>query len=161
MTQVPKTPIYPPAGFFRRLGALFYDSLIVIALEMIAVGLVIAILEALVATGFMSYGPYIDAADMLTHHPIVNPIFLGYIATVWIGFFVFFWTRAGQTLGMRAWKIAIQNEQGGAITITQSFIRLATSAFGLANLIVLFDPQKRGFQDIWANTRLVVLPKAN
>jgi uncharacterized RDD family membrane protein YckC len=161
MTKASKTQTYPPAGFFRRLGALFYDSLVVIALEMIAVGLVIAVLEALVAARLISYAPYIDAADMLTHHPILNPIFLCYIITVWVGFFVFFWTRAGQTLGMRAWKIAIQNDHGAAITITQSLIRLATSAFGLGNILALFDPQKRGFQDIWANTQLVVLPKAN
>ena len=35
----------------RRLGALFYDALIVIAIEMMAAGIVIAVLHALVAMG--------------------------------------------------------------------------------------------------------------
>ncbi|EVT76229.1 RDD family protein, partial [Vibrio parahaemolyticus V-223/04] len=65
-----------------------------------------------------------------------------YLAVVWIYFFVFFWTRAGQTLGMRAWKMQILNAKDGApITATQALIRLATSGFGLANLTVPIDPQ--------------------
>ncbi|WP_029846247.1 RDD family protein, partial [Vibrio parahaemolyticus] len=111
--------------------------------------------------GLLSYGEYVDAADMLGKHPVLSPIFTLYLAVVWIYFFVFFWTRAGQTLGMRAWKMQIRNAKDGApITATQALIRLATSGFGLANLTVPIDPQKRGFHDIWAKTEVVVLPKA-
>ncbi|MEZ9418129.1 RDD family protein, partial [Vibrio sp. 10N.286.49.E1] len=51
-------------------------------------------------------------------------------------------------------------KDGSAITVTQALIRLGTSGFGLANLCVPFDPQKRGFHDIWAKTEVVVLPQA-
>jgi uncharacterized RDD family membrane protein YckC len=153
------TPL-PPAGFLRRFGALFYDSLVVLAIIMMAGGIVIAVMEALVAAGLLSYAPYSDASDLLSRHPTVSVIYTLYLAFVWIGFFAFFWTRGGQTLGMRAWKIEIQNLQGGRITMTQALIRVATSAFGLANLAVLIDPKKRGFHDIWAKTQVVVLPKA-
>ncbi|MCW8348335.1 RDD family protein [Vibrio sp. ZSDZ65] len=155
-----KTQPLPPAGLFRRLGALFYDSLVVLALVMMAGGLVVAILEALVAAGLLSYGSYTDASDLLSRHPIWSPIYTAYLAIVWVYFFVYFWTKAGQTLGMRAWKLQVQNLQGGRITVTQALIRLATSAFGLANLAVPIDTKKRGFQDIWAKTQVVVLPKA-
>ncbi|CAM3158469.1 RDD family protein [Vibrio rarus] len=144
----------------RRLGAWMYDALIVIAIEIMAAGIVVAIFEALVASGVMSYGPYIDAADYLTHHPIWSALFTLYLALIWIGFFVFFWTRAGQTLGMRAWKLRVQNAGGAPISVTQACIRVATSAFGLSNLAVVIDPNKRGFHDIWAKTEVVVLPKA-
>ncbi len=143
----------------RRLGALFYDSLIIIAIEMMAAGIVIAILHALLAMGVFSVAPYADVSDLLTNHPIWSPIYTLYLALVWVYFFVFFWTRAGQTLGMRAWKIQIRNADGSPISTTQALIRLATSGFGLANLTVPFDPQKRGFHDIWAKTQVVVLPK--
>ncbi|EDK28226.1 hypothetical protein VSWAT3_21145 [Vibrionales bacterium SWAT-3] len=61
---------------------------------------------------------------------------------------------------MRAWKLRVQNKDGSAITVTQALIRLGTSGFGLANLCVPLDPQKRGFHDIWAKTEVVVLPQA-
>ncbi|NAW68120.1 RDD family protein [Vibrio sp. V27_P1S3P104] len=147
----------PPAGLFRRLGALLYDSLIIMAILMIAGGVVIAALEALVALNVMSYSPYQDAGELLSHDPIWSPLYTLYLATTWIYFFVFFWTRAGQTLGMRAWKIMLRNADGSLISSTQALIRLATSVFGLGNLIVLIDPQKRSFQDMWAKTEVVRL----
>ncbi|WP_047046314.1 RDD family protein [Vibrio mexicanus] len=151
----------PNAGLMRRLGALFYDALIILALEMMAAGLIIALLQAFEAMSILNVAPYIDISDMLSKHPVWSPLFTLYLAVVWIYFFVFFWTRAGQTLGMRAWKLQVRNQEGGRITATQALIRIATSAFGLGNLIVLFDPKNRSFQDIWAKTDVVVLPKAN
>ncbi len=151
----------PPAGFFRRLGAWIYDALIVMAILMMAGGVVVAVLEALVAAGLMSYAPYQDASDLLSSPPIWSPVYTVYLALVWIYFFVYFWTRGGQTLGMRAWKMHICTEEGHHISATQALIRLATSGFGLANLTVLFDTKKRGFHDFWAKTKVVVLPKAN
>ncbi|MDW6018822.1 RDD family protein [Vibrio plantisponsor] len=153
------TTTLPPAGFFRRLGALIYDSLIVLAILMIAGGVVVALMEALVAAGLVSYAPYQDASDLLTGHPIWSPVYTLYLALAWVSFFVYFWTRAGQTLGMRAWKIVVRNTDGNRITVTQALIRLATACFGLGNLTVLIDPQKRSFQDMWAKTEVVVLPK--
>jgi len=148
------------AGLLKRLAALFYDALIVIAIEMLAGGLVVAIIFALNAAGLLDYGQYLDASDLLTRQPVVSLLYTLYLAAVWVGFFVFFWTRAGQTLGMRAWKLRIQNRDGSAISTTQALIRLATSAFGLGNFTVPFDPQKRSFQDIWAKTEVIVLEKA-
>ncbi|WP_237483550.1 RDD family protein [Vibrio hippocampi] len=150
----------PPAGLIRRLAAFVYDSFIIAAVVMMAAGVVVALLQALVASGVISYAPYTDVGDFLTSHPFWGPIYTAYLAIVWIGFLTFFWVRAGQTLGMRAWKLELQNEQGGRISTTQALIRIATSAFGLANLLVPLDPQKRGFHDIWAKTQVVVLPKA-
>ncbi|ANU35381.1 RDD family protein [Vibrio scophthalmi] len=150
----------PSAGLMRRLGALFYDSLIIIAIEMLAAGVVVAVLQALMALNLVNIAPYADIGDFLSNNPIWSPIFTFYLAAVWVYFFVFFWTRAGQTLGMRAWKLQVRNLDGGRITVTQALIRLATSGFGLANLAVPLDPQKRGFHDIWAKTQVVVLPKA-
>lgn len=152
--------VFPPAGLFRRLAALFYDVLIIIAIEMIAGGIVVAILEALVVAGVVDYSPYSDASDLLTRHPVWSPAYTAYLVLVWVWFFVFFWTRGGQTLGMRAWKLIVQNEQGGKITVTQALIRLAVSGFGLGNLTVPFDRQKRSLQDMCAKTQVVVLPFA-
>lgn len=149
----------PPASLFRRLAALMYDGLIILAIEMLAGGLVVAILEALVAGGLMTYGPYQDVSDLLAQHPIWSYVYTAYLGIVWIGFFVFFWTKAGQTLGMRAWKLRVQNLDGGLISKKQALVRVGTSCFGLANLLVPFNSKKRGFHDLWAKTEVVVLSK--
>lgn len=73
------TTTLPPAGLFRRLAALFYDSLIILALEMMAAGVVMAILFALNGTGLISYGEYVDAADLLSRHPVISPLFTLYL----------------------------------------------------------------------------------
>ncbi|MCV5942327.1 hypothetical protein OFN64_37205, partial [Escherichia coli] len=61
--------------------------------QAVAAGVVIAVVFALNAAGLLSYGEYVDAADMLGKHPVLSPIFTLYLAVVWIYFFVFFWTR--------------------------------------------------------------------
>lgn len=150
---------YPPANLLRRLSALLYDGLIIIALEMLAAGVVIAILEALVAAGLITYGSYADVGDLLSSHPIWSNIYRLYLAFIWLFFLIFFWTKAGQTVGMRAWKLRVQKPDGTLITPMQAFIRVGTSAFGLANLTVPFNKKKRGLHDMIAKTDVVVLPK--
>ncbi|MBC5831144.1 RDD family protein [Vibrio metschnikovii] len=148
------------AGFFRRLTALLYDSLIVVFLLFVAGGMIMIILEALVAIGVLSYGPYQNVSQFLTRHPTVSPAYTLYLATIWIYFFVYCWTKHGQTLGMKASKILVRNQDGSLITTTQALIRLATAGLGLGNLTVLIDPQKRSFQDIWAKTEVVVVSQS-
>lgn len=152
-----KTLTLLSAGFFRRLTALLYDSLIVVSLLIVAGGVIMVILEALVAVGVLSYGHYQNVSQLLTHHPIFSPAYTLYLASIWIYFFVYCWTKHGQTLGMKASKIMVRNQDGSLITATQALIRLATAGLGLGNLTVLIDPQKRSFQDIWAKTEVVVL----
>lgn len=148
------------AGFFLRLGAWFYDFLIIVAILILGAGVLVSIGEALIKMGVVHYEHYLDTADFLSQHPVASPLFTGYLALLWLGFFVFFWRR-GQTLGMRAWGLAIVDLQGGKITTTQALIRLFTSAFGLANLAALIDPQNRGFQDIWAKTYIIKVKKSS
>lgn len=145
------------AGFLRRLAALLYDALIIIAIEMIAVGIIIATMEALLSQGLINYGGYLDASDLLNHHPVWSVLFHAYIVIVWGGFLSFFWMR-GQTLGMRAWKLRVQNENGSHISFFQSLVRIVTSLFGLGNLFVLFDSDKRALQDMWAKCQVIHLP---
>ncbi|MBD1576216.1 RDD family protein [Vibrio sp. S11_S32] len=155
MTSLPNQS---PAGFFRRFGAFFYDTLIIIAVLMIAVGIIVATMEALVYLGVMDYGGYIDASDLLNHHPIGRWLYHAYLLLVWFGFFSFFWQK-GQTLGMRAWKITVMNQDGSAISFKQSLIRFATALLGLGNLLSLVTSDKRALQDICAQCQVVYSPQ--
>ncbi|MGY3942136.1 RDD family protein [Aeromonas tecta] len=155
----PQTPPpqhkYPSAGLLRRLGALLYDYLVVIALLIIAGFIGMGVAQLLLATGLATIPEGRDASWLLT-----SPLYSAWLALVICGFYTWFWTRAGQTIGMRAWRLRIQNEDGSNIRITQALIRLATAAFGLGNLLCVFNRERpRAFQDIWSECEVVVLNK--
>jgi uncharacterized RDD family membrane protein YckC len=107
----------------------------------------------------MNYGYYQDASDLLSSHPIWSYVYSAYLGAVWAGFFIYFWTKAGQTVGMRSWQLRVQNSDGSLMTPYQALVRIGTSGFGLANLWAPIDAKKRGFHDIMAKTEVVVLPK--
>lgn len=146
-----------PAGLLRRLAALFYDFLLLVALLMMGVGVIVAILEALHSASLVSYGTYQDVSDLLSNHPLWSPIFTLYLLGIWSGFFIGFWKK-GQTLGMRAWQIRIQNTDGTNINTKQAMIRFITSLFGLGNLFVIMTRPKRSLQDICAKCLVVLAP---
>ena len=160
--QTPSTPAavqHPSAGLLRRLGALIYDYLVVTSLLVIAGFIGMGVAKLLLVTGMASVPAGEDTVWLLTRHPL-SLIYTLWLAFVICGFYTWFWTRAGQTIGMRAWRLRIQNEDGSNIRITQALIRLATAAFGLGNLMCLFNRKApRAFQDIWAECQVVVLSK--
>ena len=144
----------PRAHFFKRIGAYIYDLFAVAALLMLAA--ILAILVVIVGnkTGLINLSAYQDIADYLAH----SLIFVAYLAAVVIAFYAYFWTNGGQTIGMKAWRLRVQNSDGSDITLTQSLIRMATSAFGLGNLMAVFS-DRNAFQDLWAECEVVVLSK--
>lgn len=144
----------PRANFFKRVGAYIYDLFAVSALLMVAGIFAIIVVIIAESTGLINLGAYRDVADFLAS----SQIFALYLAMVVIGFYAYFWTRGGQTIGMKAWRLRVQNSDGSNITFTQSLIRMATSAFGLGNFLVLFSGQS-AFQDQWAECEMVVLTK--
>ncbi|ENO3978710.1 RDD family protein [Aeromonas veronii] len=155
----PATQPYPSAGLLRRLGALIYDALVVTSLLIIAGFIGMGVAKLLLVTGMASVPAGEDTVWLLTRHPL-SLIYTLWLAFVICGFYTWFWTRAGQTVGMRAWRLRIQNEDGSHIRVTQALIRLATAAFGLGNLMCLFNRQRpRAFQDIWAECEVILLSK--
>lgn len=143
------------APFSRRMGAWLYDVFILFAVEMLAVGCVLAAFALGIEIGFSIDG-YKDAGDYLTRHPVVSPFFTFYIFAVAASFYAYFWSRStGQSIGMKTWKIKIVSQTGGKITFTQGVIRCATSCFGLGNVLVLFDNKNRAFQDYFSNCQVI------
>lgn len=135
----------PAAGLFRRLGAFVYDILLLTAL------LFIAAFIALLFSG----GEAVDPG---------NPWYQTYLFLLSYIFFAWFWTRGGQTLGMRAWRLRVESMDGSPINLGQSLLRfmagMATMmTAGLAMLWMLVDKDKRTLHDRFSDTRVVVLPK--
>lgn len=107
----------PRAGVLRRLAAIAYDSLLLLAVLFIA-----------------SW-----AALPFTHGEAVhanNPLFTSYLFLITFFFFAWFWIHGGQTLGMRAWRLRVQLRDGNPIGWWHALLRFLTGlpAWGLLGL---------------------------
>jgi len=142
------------ASFFKRLGAYIYDLFALVAVLMFAT--VLALLAVAIAgkMGAIDLSVYKDTADYLGQ----SLVFLIYLSVVIIGFFTYFWSKAGQTIGMKAWRLRVQNSDGSNISFTQALIRLSTSAFGLGNVMALLK-DRNAFQDLWGECEVIVMTK--
>lgn len=144
----------PRATMFKRLGAYLYDLLALAAVLMLSV--IFAILIVIIGNniGLINLSAYQDIAGYLSQ----SSVFAAYLGLVIVGFYGYFWTKGGQTIGMKAWRLRVQNSDGSNISFTQALIRMATSAFGLGNILALFS-NRNAFQDLWAECEVVVLSK--
>ncbi|QOR40155.1 RDD family protein [Billgrantia diversa] len=145
-----------PAGLGRRLGAMLYDALLVLA---------IWILIAVLHVAFVRLVLGLDAELVGQGAPQRLTLQLALLVGAFV-FFAFSWMRGGMTLGMQAWRLRVQTRSGHSITLHQSLVRylvawLSLAAFGLGYFWVLFDSERRSWPDIASGTRIVVIPKAS
>lgn len=148
---------YQAAPVWRRFAAIGYDSLLVVALAFLA--------------GFINLGIQMvifgetELRKMTEHGQTLDgPPFYIVLLVVIYGFFGFFWTRDGQTLGMQAWRLRIVNEDYQLISPRQSVIRFIVAApalllAGFGIFWVLLDKDKRSWQDIASSSVTVLEPK--
>jgi uncharacterized RDD family membrane protein YckC len=148
MTDSP--PTLPSAGVLRRLGAMFYDLLLVIALMMVVTGVLLPLTGGEAITN-ERFGAWEYAYQLL-------------LLVLVVAFFGVFWTWRGQTLGMQAWRLHIRREDGALLTWLDVLKRLgaATVSLCLAGLgywWIWIDRDRLAWPDRWTRTRVVVLPK--
>lgn len=157
MGTSPKNLSKQPASLIRRLAAMFYDSLLCIAIMIATTGFYMLVQSKI--SGSEEYAAQVESGATL-NDPFLFPILL----VTLFGFFGFFWTRTGQTLGMQVWHIQIQSGAKESITWTQSLIRFVTALVSLSTLCVgylwvIFDPKKRSWQCIASNSEVIRIPK--
>ena len=96
------------ASVTKRLLAIIYDSFLLIAVLFLAMAMLLLI----------SGGHEFQAG---------NPLITAYILLVSFIFFGWFWTHGGQTLGMRAWKLRLQQKNGNPINWQHAAVRFVTA----------------------------------
>jgi uncharacterized RDD family membrane protein YckC len=157
MDQAPTRP-----GLLRRLAAIVYDSLLVFSLFFAATGL-----YQLIGHSFdpAASGSAVSTGEVVTRlEPVASGIgFKLYLLLVMFAFFAWFWHRNGQTLGMQAWRLRVDNLQGERISYAQALVRFAGAwisllCFGLGYLWVVIDRDKCSWHDRLSRSRLVLLP---
>jgi len=136
-------------GLLRRLAAMVYDLILLFGMLLLAVTLVVIPYEGLTGDEFPSKG------WIFHFHQI-------YLLCVIAGFHIYFWVRAGQTLGMRAWRFRLLRDDAQPLTVMDACKRFAWAAVTLAPLgllPMLLDPQRRSLYDRLSHTRPVMLKK--
>lgn len=149
------------AGFFRRLAAMVYDTLIAVAIGMLSALVLIAILTALLETGLLPKLGFEHVSDLIQQNWVYQLVIQVWVA-LWVsGFFLWFWKNGGQTLGMRAWRIRIFNlKENDRVGYSRLVLRLFSSLGGLGTLLVLLDfKNKLALQDRLTDTEVLVLTK--
>ncbi|MEL7024470.1 MAG: RDD family protein [Pseudomonadota bacterium] len=135
-------------GPFRRIGALIYDLLAVVAICMIA-----------------SLPPVmINGAGFTTDDGPVYALYLAYVLILAIGYFVLSWRVKHCTIGMKAWRLELVNLNDGPFTWRQLITRavvgiLAWLPAGIGVWWQNMSASKRTWHDLASDTRVVVLKK--
>ncbi|MDT8397749.1 MAG: RDD family protein [Pseudomonadales bacterium] len=151
------TPVsnLPPAALWRRLAAMVYDSLLVVAIW-------------LMVTFFCLWAFGVDEAQSVQNGQVVlDPLYKNLLfAALLLSSFIFFsgfWMMSGQTLGMHAWHIKIQNADGSPLSLKQCLIRflvapLSLACLGLGYFYMFFNEQRASVQDRLSRSQVVLLP---
>ena len=141
----------------RIFASMVYDTLLLAAIS-IAYGALVVGLHVLVA-GQPEVGQRVEWS--LIAKIIIT---VGWLLVL-MSFYIYFWRRFGQTLGMKTWRIQMIDASAfQSASIKQCAIRSAAALFSLAFFgagywVALFHPQQRTLHDILSNTQLVLLKK--
>ena len=133
------------ASLWRRLGAMIYDALLMLAI-------LFAVTLPLVA---LRDGEPIESGNLLYQVLLVGTAYV---------FFVGFWWRYGRTLGMQSWRIRIELPDGGEPSLSACSIRFVAAILswlplGLGFLWQLVDRESLSLHDRLSGTRLRYYPK--
>ncbi|MED5388759.1 MAG: RDD family protein [Pseudomonadota bacterium] len=146
-----------PAGLLKRLMALVYDGFLVMALWFVSAGIFVLVYPH---TGLPEESINgVTRADPAYLRGILLPLLL---VETWL-FYAWFWMRGGQTLGMRAWRLQVQDYRGGPVKLWQTVARflgacVSWALFGAGYLVVLIAPHQT-LHDRLSATATVQLPK--
>lgn len=144
-------------SLLRIFAAMVYDTLLLAAIS-IGYGAIVTLIAILVQ-GAPEQG-----------HRMQFPLWAQVVITAgWlaalISFYVVFWCRFGQSLGMKTWRIQVVDTNSlQLINRKQALIRscwalVSLLFFGIGYWIALVHPQQRLLHDLLSKTRLVLLKK--
>ena len=102
------------AGLLRRLAALFYDFLLVIALAFVATFAMLPLTRG--------------EAILSSTQGMVGHIYRAILLLVVFAYFGWCWTRSGQTLGMKAWRIRLEAVDGSRLNWADAVVRFSLGA---------------------------------
>jgi uncharacterized RDD family membrane protein YckC len=138
----PRTAPTPFAGAATRAVALGVDAAVIL-LIFVSLAALVALVASLVGT--------------LRPEWLVGTLLAAGWALLAGGYFVMFWTGAGQTPGMRLLRLRVVGQEGRAPSLGRSILRVVGTFVAIVPLFagylpVLFDDRRRGLPDLLAGT---------
>jgi uncharacterized RDD family membrane protein YckC len=85
---------------------------------------------------------------------IGNIFYQLYLLIIILTYYLWFWIRHGQTLGMKSWKTYVLNTDNTKINIRQGILRIILALAG-GHLVLIFT--NKSLQDIISNSHIVKL----
>jgi len=133
------------ASLGRRIGAMIYDGLLLLALTFVGTLPFVALND----------GDSVDSG---------NIVYQLTMALIIYGFFVIYWARYGRTLGMQSWGLRIETPVGEKPGFRQCSIRFFAALLSWAPLAAgfwwqLFDRDGCSWHDRLSATRLRHYPR--
>lgn len=130
-------------NYFRLLAACVYELLLLIALWFISAWIFIAL-----------FG---DAT-----HSYKRFLLQFFLWLVTGAYFVWCWTKSGQTLAAQTWKIKLVNRQGTTLSVKEAVIRyilasLSALSFGLGFIWIFIDKNQLYLHDRLLNARFIAV----
>lgn len=129
----------PPASITRRVLALAYEALLLLALLLV---------------GSLPFVMIMHEADGIT----ARPLFQIYLLAVAAAYFIRQWRRGGQTLAMKTWRIRLVDITPGK-AILRFLYALVLVPTGISVVYALFDRDRQFLHDRLAGSRLISVDK--
>jgi uncharacterized RDD family membrane protein YckC len=139
--------VYAP--LWRRLLAGIYDLLPLAGLLMIATALAVLLTRLLVP---------VERVDLVLRGGWPHLALQAWLGLLALGYYAYSWRRGGQTIGMRAWKIAVRSETE-TLSWSSAVLRALVGLFLPGLFWCLFDTRRRALHDRVAGTVVVQRPK--
>lgn len=144
MTAAAESTPAPLCRLPRRLMAVVYDSLLLLAL------LIMATVPFIVAAGGKAFAEY-------------PPHQFAMVVIVWL-YFAGYWSYSGRTLGMQAWGLRVEDANGRNPSFASATVRflvaiLSWAALGAGFLWQLWDRDGLTWHDRASGTVLRVYPR--
>ena len=141
----------PTAPLWRRLVAMLYDLLNILGISLLLAAILIPSCSHLFNNG-----------EPLGEMPVA--VSASYFFSITFLFYMVFWRRNGQTLGMKVWKICLVTElQDRSLGTGQCMLRVGIGFFslmlgGIGYWWMLWDKQEKTWHDHASFTRVVYKP---
>ena len=131
----------PAPPLSRRFASLFYDALLLLAVLFLAGFVVVGLL------------PRVEAG-------VPRVLYQVYLLGVAGAYLTWFWSRGGQTLAMKTWRIRLIDADGGRLRPAKAWLRFGLATLGLLTLGLgflwaLWDRDGQYLHDHLLGSRLV------
>lgn len=155
-------------GLFKRLLIVIYDGLLLVAVAMVTSALLMAAVMFVAPDSFFIDPAMLENPKMIELSQLgrvvggvivsINCIVISFI------FYGWFWTKGGQTLGMRAWNLYLIKPDGKFIDWKTALIRygaaiISWAVVGMGFAWILLNSRKRAWHDSLSGTQIVFVPK--